>query len=323
MMNLKIADLITSLCGVIEPNAPRSFLLYCFTFRIAPQYAINAKFEKSKIFLNSSVHFITSKLTKMKLDLYQVDAFATSLFEGNPAAVCPLDEWLADRQLQSIAVENNLSETAYFVKTGDTFRLRWFTPKAEVDLCGHATLASAHVLFEHLGYQGKEIIFDSNSGKLQVKKRDGLLNMNFPATPGKPVEPPADLLEALEVDPTEVFKADDYMLVLETREQVETLDPNFFLLKQVDTRGIIVTAAGDDVDFVSRFFAPAVGIDEDPVTGSAHTMLTPYWSEKLGKKELEARQLSQRGGMVYCTMLDDRVEIAGEALTYLVGSISI
>lgn len=257
------------------------------------------------------------------MDLYQVDAFAGKVFEGNPAAVCPLHEWLPDTQLRNIAMENNLSETAYFTEEEDSYRLRWFTPVAEVDLCGHATLASAHVLFEHLGYDKPEIVFDSNSGPLRVRKEKGLLKMNFPATIGEQVDPPEALLDALGTGAEEVYKATDYMIVLESEDQVRKLDPNFFLLNKIDTRGIIVTAPGEDYDFVSRFFAPALGINEDPVTGSAHTMMTPYWSEKFGKKEMKARQISKRGGTVMCTMLGDRVEIAGKAVTYLEGLINI
>ena len=259
----------------------------------------------------------------MKINLYQVDAFAENVFEGNPAAVCPLREWLPEKQLRNIAMENNLSETAYFVEEGDSYRLRWFTPVAEVDLCGHATLASAHVLFEHLDYSGPEIVFESNSGPLKVRRENEILKMNFPVTVGEQVDPPGALLEALGADTDEVYKATDYMAVLDSEEMVRNLDPNYFLLNEIDTRGIIVTAPGEQYDFVSRFFAPALGINEDPVTGSAHTMLAPYWSKKLNKKEMRARQVSKRGGTVYCTMLDDRVEIAGKAVTYLEGVIKI
>lgn len=259
----------------------------------------------------------------MNLKLFQVDAFSEKVFEGNPAAVCPLKEWLPDRQLQAIAAENNLSETAFFVKSGDTFRLRWFTPVAEVDLCGHATLASAWVLFEHLNYKQNEIIFDSNSGDLSVRMESGLLKMNFPVTKGNRVDLPVELLEALGISRGEAYRATDYMVVLEKEEEVKKLDPNYYLLKKIDTRGIIVTAPGKDFDFVSRFFAPALGIDEDPVTGSAHTMLAPYWAERLEKKALEARQVSKRGGTVYCTLLEDRVEIAGKAVTYMIGNIEL
>lgn len=259
----------------------------------------------------------------MQLDILQVDAFADKPFEGNPAAVCPLDEWLPDTRMQQIANENNLSETAFFVKEGDVYRIRWFTPEVEVDLCGHATLASAHVLFNHLGFKEQEITFESNSGELRVRQENNRLVMNFPATLGTKVDPPANLIKALGVRSQTVYKAEDYMVVYETQKQIEELAPDFFLLNKVDTRGIIATAPGDELEFVSRFFAPAVGINEDPVTGSAHTMLTPYWSERLNKKELKARQISARGGNVFCRMLGDRVEIAGNAVTYLVGSISI
>jgi PhzF family phenazine biosynthesis protein len=253
----------------------------------------------------------------MKQKIYQVDAFADRLFEGNPAAVCPLDEWLPDGKLQQIAMENNLSETAYFVDEDDGYRLRWFTPAAEVDLCGHATLASAHVLFEHLDYRNPEITFNSNSGPLKVRKDSGMLVMNFPTSVWEEADPPEELMDALGTGAEEVYRASDYMVVLESEEQVRNLDPNFFLLNRIETRGVIVTAPGEQYDFVSRFFAPAVGINEDPVTGSAHTMLAPYWSERLGKDELKARQVSNRGGTVYCRMLADRVEIAGKAVTYL------
>ena len=259
----------------------------------------------------------------MKIDLYQVDAFASKVFEGNPAAVCPLDTWISDEEMQKIAMENNLSETAYFVEEGDTYRLRWFTPEAEVDLCGHATLASAHVLFNHLGYDREEIRFDSNSGILKVSKDDDVLKMDFPSTIGEKVNPPQKLIEALGVKSDLAYKASDYMVILDDEQQVRDLNPNFFLLNEIDTRGVIVTAPGTEVDFVSRFFAPAVGINEDPVTGSAHTMMTPYWSGRLGKNELSARQISKRGGAVFCRMLGDRVEISGKAKTYLVGHIEI
>lgn len=260
----------------------------------------------------------------MKLDLYQADAFTAKLFEGNPAAVCPLEEWLPNSVLQQIAMENNLSETAFFVKEeGGEFRLRWFTPATEVDLCGHATLAAAHILFEELEFPEKEIVFSSNSGPLTVRRRENLLAMNFPATEGEEVEAPEELVKAMGLERANAYRATDYMIVLDNEEQVSDLNPDYFLLEKVQTRGVIVTAPGNQFDFVSRFFAPAVGINEDPVTGSAHTMLTPYWSKRLEKEKLRARQISQRGGTVYCTYLGDRVEIAGEAVTYLVGTIEI
>lgn len=260
----------------------------------------------------------------MELDLYQVDAFASELFKGNPAAVCPLDDWLPDETLQNIAMENNLSETAYFVKEGDRYRLRWFTPVSEVDLCGHATLASAHVLVNHLEYEGDEILFETNSGELRVKKEESWYVMNFPAAKLMREAPPLDLYHALGGNiAVEVFKDDDFLWVLESEEEVRSIDPDFRLMAKVKTRGVIVTAPGEETDFVSRFFAPSVGIDEDPVTGSAHTMLTPYWSKKLNKKTLTARQISARGGEIRCRMLGERVEIAGQAQTYLTGTIRI
>ncbi len=261
----------------------------------------------------------------MELKLYQVDAFAGNVFEGNAAAVCPLEEWLSDEQMQSIALENNLSETAFFVKDGDRYRLRWFTPETEVDLCGHATLASAHTLFEHLGYDRDEILFDSNSGELRVTKEGEMLKMNFPATPAEEAKAPEGLPEALGVDSAEIYRAADLMVVLDSESELASLEPNFFLLGKVNTRGIIVTAPASDTkyDFVSRFFAPAVGIDEDPVTGSAHTMLAPYWAEKLGKNVLRARQISKRGGDVLCEVKGDRVELSGKAVTYMSAQIVI
>lgn len=262
----------------------------------------------------------------MKIKLYQVDAFASRVFEGNPAAVCPLKEWLPDEIMQQIAMENNLSETAFFVEQENGYGLRWFTPKAEVDLCGHATLATAHVLFHHLDYERKSISFFTNSGELTVvRKETGRYAMNFPVSSLSREAPPQDLYHALGGEiADEVYKADDFMLVLDIEEKVRKIIPDFSQLAKVDTRGVIVTAPAEDenIDFVSRFFAPAVGINEDPVTGSAHTMLTPYWAKKLGKNELMARQISARGGELKCKLMDnDRVEISGQACTYMVGEI--
>lgn len=259
----------------------------------------------------------------MKLPIYQVDAFADSIFTGNPAAVCPLDSWIPDDTMQQIAFENNLSETAFFVNEEGSYRIRWFTPRIEVDLCGHATLASAHVLFEHLGYDGQVIRFESNSGELTVGKEKGRLVMDFPAAKLNSVKAPAKLEKALGVPAAEVFRDSDYLYILETVEQVQKADPDFRLLKEVETRGVIITAEGDDVDFVSRFFAPAAGIEEDPVTGSAHIMLAPYWSKRLDKKILTGRQLSERGGTVYCTVKGKRVEIGGKARLYMRGEIEL
>ncbi|WP_138431419.1 PhzF family phenazine biosynthesis protein [Fodinibius saliphilus] len=259
----------------------------------------------------------------MRLDIYQVDAFAKELFEGNPAAVCPLEEWLPDEQMQQIAMENNLSETAFFVQTDNGFHLRWFTPTTEVDLCGHATLATAHVIFEHLNYPENEIHFNSRSGELIVKKEQGRLKMNFPAAKVKEAQLPDFLEKAIGVSCQELYRDTDLLYVVESEQQVRDLNPDIRLLAKADVRGVIVTALGNEVDFVSRFFAPNAGVDEDPVTGSAHTMLIPYWSEKLGKKELIARQISQRGGTVYCTYLGERVQLAGEACTFLEGKVQL
>lgn len=260
----------------------------------------------------------------MKLPIYQVDAFSSELFKGNPAAVVPLQKWLSDKQMQAIAAENNLSETAFFVKEGESYRLRWFTPTVEVDLCGHATLATAHVLFEELGYQESEVVFKTRSGLLTVKKEDTFLAMNFPADEMPNEEAPSVLYQALGIQKTsKTFKTDDYMVVLNSEKDVAELDPDIRMLSEVDARGIIVTAPGDEVDFVSRFFAPQSGVDEDPVTGSAHTKSTPYWSKVLDKKELSARQISIRGGDLICRMQGDRVEILGKAVTYLKGEITI
>lgn len=260
----------------------------------------------------------------MNLPIYQVDAFTSELFKGNPAAVVPLQEWLPDEQMQAIAEENNLSETAFFVKEGDSYRLRWFTPTVEVDLCGHATLATAHVLFEELGYQESEVVFKTRSGLLTVKKEGDFLAMNFPADDMPKEEAPSVLYKALGIQKTpETFKTDDFMVVLNTEEDVANLDPDIRMLSEVDARGIIVTAPGNEVDFVSRFFAPQSGVDEDPVTGSAHTKSTPYWAKVLDKKELKARQVSKRGGDLICRMQGDRVDILGKAVTYLKGEIAI
>lgn len=260
----------------------------------------------------------------MKLPIYQADAFTSKLFGGNPAAVVPLQEWLSDEQMQNIAAENNLSETSFFVPEGNGYRLRWFTPTVEVDLCGHATLATAHILFEELNYDQDEIIFKTKSGLLTVSREKDRLVMNFPAAEMPKVEAPMVLFKALGIKRnSNVYKTDDYMIVLDSEEDVVRLLPDFNMLNEVNARGIIVTAPGDNVDFVSRFFAPQSGINEDPVTGSAHTKTAPYWSKKLGKEVLEARQLSNRRGEITCRIKKDRVEILGKAKTYLKGEIFI
>jgi len=260
----------------------------------------------------------------MKLPIFQVDAFTDSIFGGNPAAVIPLKSWLPEETMQQIAMENNLSETAFYVEEREGFTLRWFTPEVEVDLCGHATLATAHVLFNELGYTGKELKFDTQSGRLTVQKEVDWYIMNFPTVDMPKAEAPPILFQALGINPTsDVFKTDDYMVVMENEEQIENLTPDFKLLKEVDARGIIVTAPGDNVDFVSRFFAPQVGIDEDPVTGSAHTKSSPYWAKRLKKNELSALQISKRVGTLQLEYLGDRVVIKGNANTYLRGEIDI
>jgi len=260
----------------------------------------------------------------MKLTIYQIDAFAEKVFAGNPAAVIPLESWLNDEMMQKIALENNLSETAFFVPVENGFHIRWFTPLAEVDLCGHATLASAHVLFYHLNYSENEIRFQSRSGILKVRKENDLIVLNFPASPLTETEIPENLKYAFNHQPVNGFKGrDDIMLVFENEEQIVNLKPNFQQILASKTRGVITTAPSEKFDFVSRFFAPAVGVNEDPVTGSAHTMLIPYWSGVLGKIELTAKQVSLRGGILHCKNLGERVEIGGKAVTYMVGEIII
>ena len=258
----------------------------------------------------------------MELPIYQVDAFASKVFAGNPAAVCPLNEWLPNATLQAIALENNLSETAFFVRSAGRYHLRWFTPGCEVDLCGHATLASAYVLFNELGESRGTIPFDTHSGELVVTRSGDRLSLNFPARPPAPVSVHSVLKAALGgPEPLEILGARDYLVRYSTEEQVRSLSPNMDLLRTVDRFAIIVTAPGTDCDFVSRFFAPAKGINEDPVTGSAHCTLIPYWADKLNKTTLYARQISPRGGELFCDLKNDRVEIAGRAVPFLKGTI--
>jgi PhzF family phenazine biosynthesis protein len=259
----------------------------------------------------------------VKIRQYQVDAFTTRVFAGNPAAVCPLADWPEDRLLQAIAEENNLSETAFFVPTGRGFRLRWFTPVAEVDLCGHATLASAHVLFEILGYARPSITFETRSGDLIVERREGRLAMDFPASTPKPCRPPAALVEGLGRPPRAVLQAEDYLAVFDSEEAVRDLAPDFARLSALDLRGVIATAAGREVDFVSRFFAPKYGIPEDPVTGSAHCELMPYWAPILGRNTLFARQISRRGGDIHGELKGSRVILAGSAVTFMEAELRI
>lgn len=260
----------------------------------------------------------------MKLKIYQIDAFAENVFSGNPAAVIPLENWLPDQTMQNIALENNLSETAFFIPAESGFYIRWFTPVAEVKLCGHATLATAHVLFNHLNYPENEIRFDSQSGILNVKKENGLIVLDFPALKPEETELPENLKNAFDFQPVRCLKGrDDMMLVFKDEKEISEIKPDFQQILFSKTRGIIVTAQSETFDFVSRFFAPAVGVNEDPVTGSAHTMLIPFWANELGKNELTAKQVSPRGGILFCKFLNERVEIGGKAVTYLTGEIFV
>ena len=265
----------------------------------------------------------------MKLKLFQVDAFAEHVFEGNPAAVCPLQAWPDDALLQAIAEENNLSETAFFVPAGDAFELRWFTPVDEVDLCGHATLASAHVLYTHLGYEAPRLQFLTRSGELTVSRSEAGLAMDFPATrPRAVTEPPAALLAGLGGAPEAVLAGFDYIAVYASADEVRALAPDFARLKQLDLRGVVATAPGRPGDagagdFVSRCFYPKLGIDEDPVTGSAHCQLAPYWADRLGRDRLSARQLSRRGGTVGCVVEGDRVRLIGTAADYMIAELHL
>jgi len=261
----------------------------------------------------------------MKIPIYQVDAFTSEVFSGNPAAVCILDSWIDDNLLQSIAAENNLSETAFLVYNNDGFDIRWFTPRTEVALCGHATLASAFVLFTCRDWSEKEIRFHTRkSGQLVVGKRSGLLEMDFPSRPAHIITAPPGLKEALGVTPITVLgSAEDLIFVLDNEKAVQELQPDISALERLECRGIIVTSRGTRSDFVSRFFAPGVGIPEDPVTGSAHCVLVPYWSSELHKKNLHAFQISKRGGELFCVNAGDRVKISGKAVLYLEGAITI
>jgi len=261
----------------------------------------------------------------MKLPIYQVDAFTTQLFGGNPAAIVPLKEWLPAPEMQKIAAENNLAETAFFITQAEHFELRWFTPEFEIDLCGHATLATAHILFTELGYQKDTIHFHTlKAGTLTVTSQNNLYTLDFPSRVPVSCAAPKELIAAIGgKTPIEVLKSRDYMLVYETEADVLALKPDFAALAKIDLMGVIVTAKGDHSDFVSRFFIPAAGINEDPVTGSAHCNLIPYWAEKLGKTELHAYQVSARRGELWCELKGDRVLMAGNAVTYLKGEIEI
>lgn len=259
----------------------------------------------------------------MKLPIYQVDAFTKKTFGGNPAAICPLDTWLPDEVMQAMAMENNLSETAFFVQEEQGFHLRWFTPVFEIDLCGHATLASAHVLYHHLGHTGS-IDFRTRSGILHVEKRDDKYFMLLPSRPPEKVAGPANIGEAMGIEPQEIFKSRDYVFVYENEEQIREMKPKFDLIKQwQEVVGVTVTAPGIQSDFVSRFFAPRANINEDPVTGSAHCNLVPYWAKRLGKDQLYAKQISARLGELFCENQGERISLGGNAITFFQGEVDL
>ena len=259
----------------------------------------------------------------MKLKLYQIDAFTQTVFGGNPAAVIPLDSWLDDAILKQIASENNLSETAFFVHNNTEIELRWFTPVAEVNLCGHATLASAFVLFEELGFIGNVIHFSTKSGILEVRKKENAFELNFPADSIEKIDG-SDYKNLFDIPPQEIWKGkEDVLLLFQSEAEVSKIKPNLALIANTPFRGVIATAVGDEVDFVSRFFTPQLGIDEDPVTGSAHTTLIPFWAKRMHKTRFEAKQISRRGGELDCQLNGNRVYIAGNAVRYLKGEITI
>jgi PhzF family phenazine biosynthesis protein len=259
----------------------------------------------------------------MNLPIYQVDAFSRHPFQGNPAAVVPLDSWLAPAVMQAIADENNLAETAFYVREQTGYRIRWFTPTVEVELCGHATLAAAAVMTMRGEWSGGELLLASRSGELRVFRDEERYVLDFPSQPVQPTTEPPGLFSALGATPQSILKSQYFMCVFETEAQVQALAPNMFALNRAEYGGIIVTAPGDDCDFISRLFAPFYGIPEDPVTGSAHTILTPYWSQRLGKKSLFARQVSKRGGELWCEDRGSRIHIGGYVASYLVGTITI
>lgn len=259
----------------------------------------------------------------MKLPIFQLDAFSDRLFAGNPAAVCPLPGWAPDAVLQAIAAENNLAETAFLVGGSGRYHIRWLTPEVEVDLCGHATLASAWVVFHELEPGRAEVTFDSASGPLTVRRRDDLLELDFPARPATLVPAPVGLAEALRAVPLETWSSQrDWLAVFATESEVRALRPDMYRLRELGI-AVVPTAPGEACDFVSRFFAPALGVDEDPVTGSAHCVLAPFWHQRLGRNPLHARQVSKRGGRLECTVAGDRVRIAGAVTPYLEGTIEV
>lgn len=257
----------------------------------------------------------------MPITIYQVDAFAREMFQGNAAAICPLPSWLDDALMQQIAMENNLSETAFLVQESEGWRIRWFTPTREVKLCGHATLAAAWVYFRFIQPAARQLTFQSLSGPLHVRQDEGLLYLDFPAEPPQPMDCPDPLLKALGVEVMDCAAASDWLVRVRDESTLLDLQPDMALLRQLDRRGLIITAEAGDCDFVSRFFAPKYGIDEDPVTGSAHTQLVPYWAQRLNKSKLVAEQRSARGGRLWCEHQGERVIIGGEARLYMRGEI--
>ena len=257
------------------------------------------------------------------MKLYQVDAFTDALFSGNPAAVVPLERWLDDGLLQNIALENNLSETAFLVPDEQGYSLRWFTPQVEVDLCGHATLAAAWVVFNALGFPGERVRFSTASGPLFVTRSGQTLSLDFPSRPAHVLADTAPFHQALDLPIREVLQARDTLIIVDSADQVRNFQPDFTAIAALDTFAVMISAPGEDCDFVSRFFAPAKGVPEDPVTGSAHCTLVPYWAEKLGKTHLHARQLSARGGELHCQLKGDRVTLSGTARCYLQGDLQL
>jgi predicted PhzF superfamily epimerase YddE/YHI9 len=257
----------------------------------------------------------------MTIPYYEIAAFTDRHFGGNPAGVCILNEWLPDEVMQAIAAENNLAETAFVIEREKRFDIRWMTPAIEIDLCGHATLASAHVIFTYLGRRRDVVYFQSPSDELCVERMKDRLVLDFPSRPAARCGPPPGLAEALGAAPREIFKGRDYLAVFDRHEDVAGLAPDFEALAKLDAQGVVVTAPGNDCDFVSRYFAPRAGIPEDPVTGSTHCALIPYWSKRLGRKELRARQLSRRGGELFCEDRGARVGIGGTVVLYMEGTI--
>ena len=290
----------------------------CWTSREGPGSKLTDEpFQPQEVSPGSSY----THRTVMKLQCYTLDAFTDRVFGGNPAAVCPLERWLDDELMQKIAAENNLSETAFFVPDGQGYHIRWFTPVCEVELCGHATLASAYVIFNFFAPEKTELQFRALAGQLRVTHEGDLLSLDFPARPPKLIDAPAELVASLGSEPKEMWLADDYVAVFEAADAVRTLSPDFPQMARYNMFGLIATAPGEDCDFVSRFFAPRKGINEDSVTGCAHCTLIPFWAERLGKTTLFARQISQRGGELFCEHRGDRVTISGRVALYAVSTI--